>query len=367
MRIRLAVAFVVALIAVLTSLTNGGQAQERKESAAVIDAATRSEVIEVTLKRISESYVFPEVAKQIEDRIRERLQKKEYGGISDPAKLAEVLTSQLRAISHDKHMSVSYYSKPLPPPPNEDKETPQERERRRYLAGLSNFGFNKVARLSGNVGYLDLDIFWWLDVGGGDTAVAAMNFLGNTNSLIIDLRKNRGGDPAMVALLASYFFDNEPVELTGLYWRPIDSLQRSFTLAYVPGKRYLNKDVYILTSKDTFSAGEAFAYDLKNMRRATIIGETTGGGANPRTGYPINQNFIVFVPTGRAVSPITKTNWEGVGVKPDMEVPAEQALNTAHLAALKKLMERNTEAALEDEIKSAIVTIQREMNAPKKR
>jgi retinol-binding protein 3 len=349
-------------------LSNSGtcQAQDQKESTDVLDVATRSEVIEVTLKRIGDSYVFPDVAKQIETVIRGRLQRKEYDRITDPTGLAEMLTAQLQEISHDKHMRVSYYRKPLPPPPSQDRETPQAREKRRYVAGLSNFGFNKVVRLGGNVGYLDLNIFWWLDIGGGDTAVAAMNFLSNTSSIIIDLRNNRGGDPAMVALLASYFFDSEPVELSGLYWRPTDSLERAFTLAYIPGRRYLNKDVYILTSKETFSAGEAFAYDLKNLRRATIIGETTAGGANPRTGYPINQNFIVFVPTGRAISPITKTNWEGVGVKPDVEVSGELALKTAHLMALKKLREHNTDDSLADEIKSAIETIEKELNESKK-
>lgn len=360
--------FAFAVLAIGLSSGNVGQAQVRTESqVAVLDPATRSEVIEVTLKRISESYVFPELAKKIEEAIRGRLKRKEYDRITSPADLAEVLTTHLREISHDKHMSVSYYRKPLPPPPSQDEETPEEREKSRRIASLSNFGFNKVERMAGNVGYLDLNIFWWLEVGGGDTAVAAMDFLTNTSSLIIDLRNNRGGDPAMVALLASYFFDNEPVELSGLYWRPTDSLQRSFTLAYIPGRRYLNKDVYILTSKETFSAGEAFAYDLKNLRRATVIGKTTGGGANPRTGYPINPNFIVFVPTGRALSPITKTNWEGVGVKPDIEAPADLALTTAHLIALRKLLERNAEPSLEDEIRKTLVTLQSTIDASKKR
>ena len=363
MKSRIALGIIV-LLALAMSLSVG-QAQERKPPETTLDAGTRNQVIELSLKRISESYVFPEIARQIETIIRERFQRKEYDSITEPAKLAEVLTSQLREISHDKHMSVSYYLKPLPPP-QEEKETSEETEKRRHLASLSNFGFNRVERLSGNVGYLDLNIFWWLEVGGGDTAVAAMNFLSNTSALIIDLRDNRGGDPAMVALLATYFFDGEPVELSGLYWRPNDSLQRSFTLPYVPGKRYLNRDVYIVTNHETFSAGEAFAYDLKNLKRAIVVGETTAGGANPRTGYPINPNFIVFVPTGRAVSPITKTNWEGVGVKPDIGAPADLALATAHLTALRKLMERNADPSLEDEIKSAMVTIQNEMNASKK-
>lgn len=357
----IALASIMFTTALLSPVSTFAQSRG-SEPDITIDAATRLQVIEITLKQLNDNYVFPEVAKQIDIAIRERLRRKEYDQITNPATLAEVLTAQLREISHDKHMSVGFYAKPLPPPPSQSQETPEERDKRRNIASLSNFGFNRVERLSGNVGYLNLDTFWWLEEGGGDTAVAAMNFLANTNALIIDLRDNRGGDPAMVALLASYFFDSEPVELSGLYWRPSDSLQRSFTLPYVPGKRYLNKEVFILTNKETFSAGEAFAYDLKNLKRATLIGETTAGGANPRTGYPINRNFIVFVPTGRAVSPITKTNWEGIGVKPDIAVPTEQSLNTAHLIALKKLLAAATDEETRKRLKSFIETSERQQS-----
>ncbi|MFN2517108.1 MAG: S41 family peptidase [Pyrinomonadaceae bacterium] len=361
------VVFATLSISLLTPGAIDAQTQ-KTQSDDTLDSSTRLEVIGTTLRLISQNYVFPDIARQIENAFRDRLKKKEYDSITSPAILAEVLTSQLQQISHDKHMSVFYSREPLPPP-GESTESPKEKDNRRHLAALSNFGFNRVERLSGNVGYMDLNIFWWLDVGGGDTAVAAMDFLADTSALMIDLRNNRGGDPAMVALLATYFFDKEPVELTGIYWRPSDNTNRSWTLPYVPGKRYLNKDVYILTSKNTFSAAEAFTYDLQNLKRATIVGETTGGGANPREGYPVNKNqhFIVFVPTGRAISPLTKTNWEGIGVKPDIEVAAEFALKTAHLVALKKLLEKNAEAALTDELKSSIETLQRELQALSKK
>lgn len=332
-----------------------------------IDAATRQEVIETTLKLLQENYIFPDVAHQIEQAIRERLRNKEYDSINRPETLAQRLTAEMQALSHDKHMSVSYSREPLPPP-SENKPTTEEREQRLRLARLSNFGFDRVERLPGNVGYINLNIFWWLDVGGGDTAVAAMNFIANTSALIIDLRSNRGGDPAMVALLASYFFENEPVELTGIFWRANERSNRMWTLPYVPGQRYLGKDVYILTSKETFSAAEAFAYDLKNLKRAMVFGETTGGGANPRTGYPVKGNhFIVFVPTGRAISPVTKTNWEGVGVKPDIEVPANLALKTAHLAALRRLLETNSASAPPDELKSSVESLQKELDQASQR
>lgn len=326
------------------------RAAAQDSQSATVDAAKRRQIIDKALSEIEKNYVFPDVAKAVVASVREREQRKEYDAVSDAAAFAEKLTQDLRAVSRDKHMSVRYYATPLPPPPDPSKDTAADRERRRQVAALSNFGFNRVERLAGNVGYLHLNIFWWLDVGGGDTAAAAMAFLTNTSALIIDLRDNDGGDPAMVALLSTYFFNEEPIELSGLYSRATDSIRRTFTLPYVPGKRYLDKEVYILTNKGTYSAGEAFAYDMKNLKRATLIGETTAGGANPRTGYPIDRNFMVFVPTARAVSPITKTNWEGTGVQPDIVVATDQALKTAHTLILKKLIEKNTEPSLTEEL-----------------
>ena len=143
----------------------------------------------------------------------------------------------------------------------------------------------------------------------------------------------------MVALICSYFFDAEPVHLNSLYWRASDSTQQYWTLPYVPGKRYLNKPLYILTSRETFSGAEEFTYNLKNLKRATVIGEVTGGGAHPGDFYKVHAHFGVFIPTGRAISPITGTNWEGTGVIPDSEMPQEQALQAAHIMALKQLLE----------------------------
>ena len=163
-----------------------------------------------------------------------------------------------------------------------------------------------------------------------------------------------GGNPAMVALICSYLFGPEPVHLNDLYWREGNKTEEFWTRKEVAGKRYLNKDVYVLTSKRTFSGAEEFSYNLKNLKRATIIGETTGGGAHPGGGFRISEHFGMFVPTGRAISPITKTNWEGTGVTPDISVPANQALLVARVMALKKslttLSQPDFKAGVEDEI-----------------
>ena len=200
----------------------------------------------------------------------------------------------------------------------------------------TNFGFEKAERLEGNVGYLELRMFMPAEL-GGETAAAAMNLLANTDALIIDVRKNGGGEPSMVALVSSYLFGPEPVHLNDLYFRPDDSTHQWWTLPHVPGLRYEGKPVYVLTSKRTFSAAEEFTYNLKCLKRATIVGETTGGGAHPGGIEKVHEHFGVFVPSGRAINPITKTNWEGTGVAPDVPVAADRALPTAHLAALRQI------------------------------
>jgi C-terminal processing protease CtpA/Prc len=198
-----------------------------------------------------------------------------------------------------------------------------------------NCGFEKVEHLGGNVGYLKVNFFGDPDV-CGPTAIAAMNFLGTVDAIIFDLRENGGGDPKMVALISTYLFA-ELTHLNDLWQRKDNSTQQYWTLPYVPGKRLDGKPVYLLTSKQTFSGAEEFSYNLKNLKRATLIGETTGGGAHPVMGHRIDEHFMIGVPFARAINPISKTNWEGTGVEPDVKVAAADALATAEkLAAEKK-------------------------------
>ncbi|MCM3872588.1 MAG: S41 family peptidase, partial [Pyrinomonadaceae bacterium] len=174
-------------------------------------------------------------------------------------------------------------------------------------------------------------------------------------------RGNGGGSPEMVALVCSYLFGAEPVHLNDLYWREGNRTDEFWTRKEVVGKRYLNKDVYVLTSKRTFSGAEEFTYNLKNLKRATIIGETTGGGAHPGGGFRINEHFSMFVPSGRAISPITKTNWEGTGVKPDIEVPSDQALLVARLTALKKSANTLTNPDFKAGVQEVIQELEKEL------
>ena len=189
--------------------------------------------------------------------------------------------------------------------------------------------------LEGNIGYLKFDFFADPDE-CGPTAIAAMNFLAHVDAIIFDLRENGGGDPRMVAFVSTYLFDN-PTHLNDLYDRKKDETTQYWTLPYVPGTRLADTPAFVLTSKGTFSGAEEFTYNLKNLKRATIIGETTGGGAHPVSGHRIDDHFMIGVPFARAVNPISKTNWEGTGVAPDVEAKAADALDVAKKMASSKV------------------------------
>ena len=346
---RLAVLCLFALSAISVSFAQPEQPD------LTIDAATRTQVVDTILKRLNESYVFPDIAKKMEASIRERVGKKEYDQITSAKQFATTLTNDLQSVSHDKHLRVRYSYEAVPERGPRQEPTAEEREQRKRDLTWMNHGFSKVERLRGNIGYLEFLNFMDEEL-GADTVAAAMNFVNGTDALIIDMRNNGGGNPAMVALVCSYLFGPEPVHLNDLYWREGNRTDEFWTRKELSGKRYLNKDVYVLTSKRTFSGAEEFTYNLKNLKRATIIGETTGGGAHPGGGFRISEHFGMFVPTGRAISPITKTNWEGTGVTPDISVPADQALLVARIMALKKstpaIENPDRKAAMTEEIQN---------------
>jgi hypothetical protein len=302
-----------------------------------IDAATTAKVIDEALEQLDENYVFPEVAAKMGEAVRRRWASQEYAGVKTGQELAELLTKHLQDVSHDKHLRVRCSTDKLPPPRG-DGPTAEERARMKTLAEKTNAGFRKVERLPGNVGYLEFDRFMDADAIAGPAA-AAMTFLTHTDALILDLRRNGGGSPAGVAVVCSYFFGPEPVHLNSLYWRKGDRTEEFRTHKELAGPRYVGKNVYVLTSGRTFSGAEECAYNLQTRKRATVVGETTGGGAHPGGGFSIGDHFVMFIPTGRAINPITKTNWEGTGVKPDVPAAADKALEVAHELAVKTLLD----------------------------
>ena len=298
-----------------------------------IDAATRTHVIDGAIAALNEFYVYPETAKKMEDALRARQKKGDYDAVTDADAFAMMLTDNLQEVSHDKHLRVNFSPRVLPK--DDAKRDPAEEARMRANMERNNCAFEKVERFPSNVGYVKFNGFADPDV-CGPTATAAMNFLGNVDAIIFDLRQNGGGDPAMVALISTYLFD-ESTHLNDLYNRKEDKTTQFWTLPYVPGRRLAGKPVFVLTSKRTFSGAEEFTYNLKNLKRATIVGETTGGGAHPVDGHRIDDHFMIGVPFARAVNPISKTNWEGTGVEPDVKVPADQALDVARKMAEEQI------------------------------
>ena len=347
-------------IFMMSSIVAVAQKQEM-----TVDAKTRAEVIDVMLKNLNDSYVFPEVAKKLETDIRARLKNKEYDNITNPKEFAEKLTKDLQAISRDKHMNVRFSERPLPIRQRQSEPTEEEKAEYAQMMKINNHGFEKVEWLPGNIGYIKFRNFQDPEL-GAETVATVMNFVNNTDALIFDLRQNGGGNPAMVALITSYLFGEKPVHLNDLYWREGDKTEEFWTNPKVLGKKYGDKDVYVLTSNRTFSGAEEFSNNLKVLKRGTIVGETTGGGANPGGMFRLNEHFGIFIPTGRAINPITKTNWEGTGVEPDVKVSQELALKTAYLLALNKSLEKAKDDGMKNALKQIIEKNQKELDEMKK-
>jgi len=303
-----------------------------------IDEATRQRVIAGSIAKLNESYVFPEVAKKMEQMLRRHQKRGEYDTVRDGEKFAALLTTHLQEVSHDRHLRVNFSAARYP----DDLDTPgpQQVAENRKMTERTNCGFEKVELLAGNVGYVKFNMFADPSL-CGQTAIAAMNFLANVDAIVFDLRDNGGGHPAMIALISTYLFD-QPTHLNDIWTRRTGATQQYWTLPVVPGKRMAAAPAYVLTSSRTFSGAEEFSYNLKNLKRATIVGETTGGGAHPVRGERIDDRFVIGVPFARAINPITLTNWEGIGVAPDVMVAAADALSTAQKLATEELAKRRS-------------------------
>jgi hypothetical protein len=341
------------------------------------------EIVTKALALLRANYVFPEVAEQAATAVEARLEAGEYDEL-DEITLVELLTEQLREITDDKHLGVRLGGRgpggpgpggPGPGGPGRpgpggpggpgpggpggrgrprlmqrvlDPDDPAHHEARRLamrqLGRLSNFGIHRVERLSGNVGYLDVR-------GVPDPAIAgpaitaAMELVAGTHALIIDLRRNHGGAPDGVVFWCSYLFPERPAtHLNDIFHADTGETRQFWALPYVPGTRYLDRPVYVLTSSHTFSGGEDFAYTLQALGRAQIIGETTGGGAHPTRGFPISAAVHIAIPFARSINPVTGTNWQGTGVVPDIAVSQAQAYDTAYALALRHVL------AMEDQL-----------------
>lgn len=292
-----------------------------------INQPTRDAVITNIGEALRKYYVFEDIANAMSEKLVERQKRGDYRSSNNGVVFSELLTTHLQEISNDKHLSLRFSPISIQTPTTNPQKDTAAREQYRKDMEQINCGFEKTEILPGNVGFIKFNNFAEPEVCGA-TASAAINRMKNVDALIIDLRTNEGGWPAMVTYIASYFFE-KPIHLSDTFNRAKGTTKQWWTLAHVPGDRLIKQPVYVLTSARTFSAAEGFAYELQTLGRAKIVGETTGGGAHLICDEQINAQFTLIVPCERSINFITKTNWEAKGVKPDIEVPSEEALNKA--------------------------------------
>lgn len=295
-----------------------------------VTGAARAEIVAGAAKALREGYVYPEMGERMASGIEAKLESGAYDSVTSEMALARVLTDDLRAVSDDKHLGVGLA--PSDGPRSHGMPTGDDARR-------NNYAFRKVEILPGNIGYLKFDLFME-EEGAKSAGAAALAFLANCDALIFDLRGNGGGSPEMIRFLTSYLFDSA-THLNDMVDRNGNVVEEYWTVTEVPGTHFAQDlPVYVLTSNRTFSGAEEFSYNLKNLKRATIIGETTGGGAHPVRGERINDRFMIRVPFMRAQNPISKTNWEGKGVEPDVKTTAAEALDKAQELAKQAIEKR---------------------------
>ncbi|MFW9973113.1 MAG: S41 family peptidase [Candidatus Odinarchaeota archaeon] len=289
-------------------------------------------------------YIFPEIAKKVFQFLKSKLKKGLYNGIVDPINFESVVSNDLVKVSNDLHFYFEYnppLAQSLVQKSDNEKEKSEdeflELKNRLKFEQYSNFHIIKAERLPGNIGYIKLNDFPPAEF-AGEIIIGALQFLANSNGFIFDIRNNGGGYSSMVALIISYFMNPDIKLLNTFYERKKNKYIQSLTLPYIPGKRFPEKPLYVLISSRTASGAEEFAYNLKMMKRATLIGETTRGAANPVDTFPILDKFVIWLPIGRSINPISNNNWEGKGVSPHIKVSQEVALEKAHLLAMQDLL-----------------------------
>lgn len=333
-----------------------------QQSNPTIGTAERKEVIEILTRQLQANYVFPDVAKQLATAIAGKQAKGVYASADTADSFAKALTNDLRDIGKDGHFVVGYAPDFHPPAAHATVPSNTELAQQRQEVASSGFGIQRLERLPGNVGYLEIRQFGPTEMVGAAYS-SAMTLLSGTDALIIDLRRNGGGEPNSVAYLLSYFFaEGDERHLNDIYTRTDNTTRQYWTNPSV--RAHYVKPVYVLTSARTFSGGEECAYDFQTQKRATLVGETTGGGANPGDPVALGHGFAAFIPSGRAINPVTHTNWEHVGVKPDIAVAAANAQQTAYVAILQTLLANANDADQREELKHALASAEKGESDP---
>ncbi|MEF9478293.1 S41 family peptidase [Chryseobacterium sp. 1B4] len=312
-----------------------------------------SAVLSDITEKVKSHYIDKETYKKVDSLFQSELKKGTFKALNKKD-FADLLTQKLRTTIKDEHFFVKYLENYTPEKQMSEKE--KEKLNNEHNS-LENFGFETVQRLPGNIGYINYKGFASPEA-SEKTLAATMDFVANTHSLIIDLRENGGGENGMLLLFLSYFFDQKK-DLYTTWFRHDQKTVTDSTQSKVSGQKYLHKKVYILTSKKTFSAGEAVAYFLQQYKLAEVIGEKTGGAANPVDHFIVQNQYLLLVPAGKITSLANGKNWEHTGIIPDQEVKSEDALKTAHIKILKNIITSETKTELTlPEIKNLIYKLE---------
>lgn len=298
-----------------------------------LDTTEKHLVIEGAAANLKQYYVDRGVGATTADALLSDEKRGDYNAVRDGAAFAELLTMRLRNTSSDMHLEVIYSRQPLPNRP--PGPTPEGAARYRKAMQQSNCTFERVEILPHNIGYLKLNSFPDPSICGA-TATAAMASVNHADAVIFDLRDNGGGFPDMVMLIAAYLFDHPEY----MYNPRENTTEKSWTRSPVPGSRLADKPVYVLTSASTISGAEHFSYDLKMLKRATLVGETTRGAAHSGVFHRIDEHFGMALPETKAINPFSTPDWAATGVEPDVKVKAADALTTAQKLADNKLAKK---------------------------
>jgi hypothetical protein len=302
----------------------------------------KRETVDGILKVLQARYIFPGIADSMQNFVQNNLKSGKYDSITTGSDFAFRLTRDLQQISKDLHLKVEFTESKLEKDNEDAGENISKEAWMKQILTENNYGIKSKKILDGNIGYIEIPMFGPLEL-CADTLISAIQYITGTDALILDLRSCRGSlDENTIPFLCSYFFA-EPTHLFDFYTRETNITKQFWTYAWIPGKRYIDKPIYVITSSRTFSGGEELAYDLKYANRAVVVGEVTRGGANPTDLEIINPNFRMSVPYMRSVNPVTQTNWEATGVQPNVEVKSNIALYTAHINALTALYEKATD------------------------
>lgn len=334
-----------SLVILIIAITGCSTAYTQKAAAPNRNQLSSDVLIDSVAKTLRRNYVYPERAKAIVDHLRSRSLKAKYRKISLPENLAAIIESDMQDVRADAHLRLGYHPefaeellRPRPEIPHVDSAAIKRDK-------LANFGFQKVEILNGNIGYIEFTSFNGNTDASRKTVAAAFQFLSNSSEIIIDLRRNGGGSPAGVQHIASFFFEAK-TRLNDIYNRPRNDTTRYWANPEDGGNMKLKMPMYILTSRRTFSAAEDFTYAMQVNRRAIVVGDPTRGGAHPTISLPVGQGFVLDVPFARSINHITKTDWEGKGVRPDILTQGDDALATALSEILNN---RKTQALTDDE------------------